>query len=47
MSNGDRKYNRAAYTGLGKDMQDRLIEGAYMSARAELTTIKLTITHKI
>ena len=34
MSNGDRKYNRAAYTGLGKDMQDRLMEGAYMSARA-------------
>ena len=35
MSNGDRKYNRATYTGLGKDMQDRLIEGAYMSARAD------------
>ena len=27
-------YNRATYTGFGKDMQDRLIEGAYHSARA-------------
>ena len=35
MPNGDKKYNRATYTGLGKDMQDRLIEGAYMSARAD------------
>ena len=35
MSNGDKKYTRATYTGLGKDMQDRLIEGAYMSARAD------------
>lgn len=29
------KYNRATYTGLGADMQDRLIKGAYLSARAD------------
>ena len=34
MSNGDKKYNRLGYTGLGTGMQDRLIKGAYMSARA-------------
>jgi hypothetical protein len=31
----DKKYNRATYTGLGQGMQDRLIEGAYLSARAD------------
>ena len=35
MSNGDKKYNRAMYTGLGQGMQDRLIKGAYLSARAD------------
>lgn len=31
----DKKYNRTTYTGLGQGMQDRLIEGAYLSARAD------------
>tara|TARA_R100001463_G_scaffold27952_3_gene64439 strand:- start:7770 stop:9275 length:1506 start_codon:yes stop_codon:yes gene_type:complete len=31
----DKKYNRATYTGLGTGMQDRLIKGAYLSARAD------------
>ena len=31
----DKKYNRATYTGLGSGMQDRLIKGAYLSARAD------------
>ena len=30
----DKKYNRLGYTGLGTGMQDRLIKGAYLSARA-------------
>ena len=30
----DKKYKRATYTGFGKNMQDRLISGAYTSARA-------------
>ena len=30
----DKKYNRATYTGLGSGMQDKLIKGAYLSARA-------------
>ena len=35
MSNGDKKYKRLGYTGLGAGMQDRLIKGAYLSARAD------------
>jgi len=31
----DKKYNRLGYTGLGAGMQDRLIKGAYLSARAD------------
>jgi Ca2+-binding EF-hand superfamily protein len=31
----DKKYNRLGYTGLGTGMQDRLIKGAYLSARAD------------
>ena len=31
----DKKYNRTTYTGLGQGMQDRLIKGAYLSARAD------------
>jgi len=31
----DKKYNRQTYTGLGAGMQDRLIKGAYLSARAD------------
>ena len=30
----DKRYNRQTYTGMGTSMQDRLIKGAYMSARA-------------
>ena len=31
----EKKYNRQTYTGLGTGMQDRLIKGAYLSARAD------------
>jgi hypothetical protein len=31
----DKRYNRPAYTGMGTTMQDRLIDGAYISARAD------------
>ena len=31
----DKRYNRPTYTGMGETIQDRLIKGAYMSARAD------------
>ena len=31
----EKKYNRQTYTGLGAGMQDKLIKGAYLSARAD------------
>lgn len=31
----DKRYNRQTYTGMGTTMQDRLIGGAYISARAD------------